>query len=163
MDRAWTAMPIHATIFGNALSAAPHLLTGKLRAEATAALAAAQQRLMKIESHAARERAAAALKRERLLFNQWQDLHGLSSDIACLNPPLLARAADFPQAASRPQEFGAAAFPERDTTLLRFSSAARITPSHVVQRLELFHGGLAPDVPGSGVLASGRGERILGD
>ena len=41
MDRAWTGMPIHATILGNALNTAPHLLTDRLRAEAAAAFVAA--------------------------------------------------------------------------------------------------------------------------
>ncbi len=75
MDRAWTGMPIHATILGNALSAAPHLLTDKLRADATAAFAAAERRLPDIEDLAARARAVAALQRERALFLQWQDLY----------------------------------------------------------------------------------------
>lgn len=112
MDRAWIAMPIHATILGNALGAAGHLLTDKLRAEAAGAFACAQQRLPKIENPAARDRAAAALKRERVLFNQWQDLSRLNTDIPRLNLPLLAQAADFAQSASPSQELATAA---RDT------------------------------------------------
>jgi len=108
MDRAWVAMPIHATILGNALGAAPHLLTDKLRAEATAAFASAQQRLANIADPAARDRAA-ALQRERALFNQWQDLYRLNTDVPRLNLPLLAQAADFPRSASRSQEFAPAA------------------------------------------------------
>lgn len=104
MDRAWTAMPIHATILGNALSAAPHLLTDRLRAEATASFASAEQRLANIENPAVRERGVAALKRERALLHQWQDLYRLTTDIPRLNLPLLAEAADFAQSASRSQE-----------------------------------------------------------
>ena len=101
MDRAWTGMPIHATILGNALSAAPHLFTDQLHAEAAASFASAGQRLPKTENPAARDRAAAALRREKALFNQWQDLYRLNTDIPRLNLPLLAQAADFAQSASR--------------------------------------------------------------
>lgn len=121
MDRAWTAMPIHATILGNALSAAPHLLTDKLRAEAAAAFASAEQRLTKTENSAARDRAAAALTRERALFNQWLDLYWLNTDAPRLNLPLLAQAADFAQSASRSQDLVTAA---RDTS--GFSTRVRL-------------------------------------
>lgn len=104
IDRAWTAMPIHATILGNALKAAPHLLTGTLRREATAAFTAAGKRLPDIADPAARQRAASALQRERVLFNQWLDLERLTADTPRLSLPLLAAAADFPSSASRPLE-----------------------------------------------------------
>ncbi|HPM80077.1 MAG TPA: DUF4838 domain-containing protein [Candidatus Anammoximicrobium sp.] len=121
MDRAWTAMPIHATILGNALSAAPHLLTDKLRAEVAADFASAEQRLLKIDNPAVRDRAAAALRRERVLFNQWQDLYWLDTDTPRLNLPLLAQAADFAQSASRSQDLVTAA---RDAS--RFPSRVRL-------------------------------------
>lgn len=109
LDRAWTAMPIHATILGNALSAAEPLLTDELRATASAAFAAAEQRLPQIAETAARERAAAALKRERALYNQWLDLYRLNTAVPRLTLPLLADAADLAHSASRPQDLVAAA------------------------------------------------------
>jgi len=108
MDREWAAMPIHATILGNALGAAGHLLTDKLRVETAAAFASTAERLSRIADPAARDRAAAALKRERVLFNQWQHLCRLNADVPRLHLPLLADAADFPQSASRWQELVAA-------------------------------------------------------
>ena len=104
MDRAWTAMPIHATILGNALNAAPHLLTDKLRAEAAAAFVAAEQRLPKIAEPAARDRAAAALQRERALFNQWLDLYRTERRCSARESAAVGQAADFARSASRPQE-----------------------------------------------------------
>jgi len=108
IDRAWTAMPIHATILGNALTAAPHLLTDKLQKEAAAAFTAAERQLPKIADPAARNRAAAALRRERVLFSQWQDLRRLGADTARLNLPLLADAPDFASSASGVQQFAPA-------------------------------------------------------
>jgi len=107
MDRAWTAMPIHATILGNALNTAPQWLAAGLRAGATAAFTAAEQELPRIATPAARERAAAALRRERILFSQWEDLYRLSCNMPSLNLPLLAQPADFPRAASPPCDFAA--------------------------------------------------------
>lgn len=104
MDRAWSGMTIHATILGNALSAAPHLLTDKRRAEAAAAFASAEQQVAKIEHPTARVRAAAALQRERVLFSQWQDLYRVNADVPRFNLPRLAQPADVAQSASRPQE-----------------------------------------------------------
>lgn len=109
MDCAWTAMPIHATILGNALNTAPHLLTDELRAEAAAAFASAEQQVPKIAEAAGRERAAAALKRERALFNQWLDLYRMNADVPRLNLPLLAAAGDFAHSACRSQELVAPA------------------------------------------------------
>jgi hypothetical protein len=108
MDQAWTAMPIHATILGNALSAVPHLMTDPLRDEATAALAAAELQLAKIEDAAARARAAAALRRERVLFQQWLDLYRMNADIPRIVLPRLERAGDFARSASRSQRLAAA-------------------------------------------------------
>ncbi|NLY99767.1 MAG: DUF4838 domain-containing protein [Pirellulaceae bacterium] len=117
IDRAWTAMPIHATILGNALATAPHLLTDELQQEAAAAFTAAERRLPEIADPAVRARAAAALRRERVLFSQWQDLRRLGADTARLNLPLLADASDFASSASGVQKFapagGAEAFSTR--------------------------------------------------
>jgi len=107
-DRAWTAMPIHATILGNALNTAPHLMTDNLRSNAATGLASAEQRLAKIEDPAARDRATAALRRERVLFHQWLDLHRMNADVPRVNLPLLEDAADFAQSASRSLDFSAA-------------------------------------------------------
>ena len=104
MDRAWTAMPIHTTILANALGAAGHLLTDKLRAEAASAFASAEQQLPKIAGPAARQRAAAALQRERILFNQWLDLYRLNTDVPRVSLPRLVEVADFAQSSSRPLE-----------------------------------------------------------
>ncbi len=106
MDRAWTGMPIHATILGNALNAAPHLLTDRLRSEAAAAFVAAERRLPEIAEPAARDRAAGRLAvRKRAPFNQWLDLYRMHSDTPRVSLPLLASAGDFPASASRPLEF----------------------------------------------------------
>jgi hypothetical protein len=115
MDRAWTAMPIHATILGNALSAAPHLMTDGLQSEAVAALRTAEERLAKTEDSAARDRAATALQHERALFHQWLDLYRMNVDVPRVSLPLLVRASDFAQSASRSLVFPAAATdtPER--------------------------------------------------
>lgn len=109
MDRAWTAMPIHATILGNALNAAPHLLTDPLRAEVAKAFSNAEQRLPTIADAGARSRAAAALARERILYNQWQDLYRLSTDAPRINLPRLADADGLAQSASRPQALSTSA------------------------------------------------------
>ncbi|MHB8900325.1 MAG: DUF4838 domain-containing protein [Thermoguttaceae bacterium] len=109
MDRAWTAMPIHATILGNALNAAPHLMSDRLRAEAAAQLAAAQQRLAMIEDPAARERAAAALRHEQALFLQWLDLYRATTAQPRATLPYLARPDDFPHSACRALELAAGA------------------------------------------------------
>ncbi len=109
MDRAWSAMPNHLTILGDALNIAPHLLSDTLRQEAAAAFAAAEQRLPTLPAGAARERAAAAIVRERVLFRQWQEL-AQASDVTAprLSLPLLAQAEDFAQTASRQQQVGVA-------------------------------------------------------
>lgn len=107
MDRAWTGMPIHATILGNALSAVPHFLTDPLRTEAAAAFASAEQRLAKIEDPAARDRAVAALRRERFLFQQWLDLSRMDADVPRVVLPLLGQVNDLAQSASRPQKLTA--------------------------------------------------------
>ena len=109
MDRAWTAMPIHATILGNALRAAPHLMTDGLRSEAVAALRAAEKRLAEIDDPAARDRAATALRHDRALFHQWLDLYRMTIDIPRVSLPLLAQASDFAQSASRSLVFPRAA------------------------------------------------------
>jgi len=105
MDRAWTAMPIHRYILGDALSVAKPLFAGSLREEAATAFAAAGRAIRTIEDGAPRERAAAALKRERTLFKQWQDLCRVGDgSIPRLDLPLLVQAADFPQSSSRVKE-----------------------------------------------------------
>ena len=110
MDRAWTAMPIHRYILGDALSVAKPLFAGNLREEAAAAFAAAGEAVRAIEDSAARERAGAALKRERILFKQWQDLHQVgNASTPRLDLPLLAQAGDFPQSSSRSTKFGSGA------------------------------------------------------
>jgi hypothetical protein len=104
MDRAWSAMPNHATILGNALGIAPAFLTDNLRNEAGVAFSSAELQLSKIENHKTRERATAALKRERLLFNQWQDLYQMNkTEIPKLILPLLTETSDFAKSASRAQ------------------------------------------------------------
>lgn len=109
MDRAWTAMPIHTYILGNALNVVSYFFTSNLRKEATAALAAADQALSKIQDQAVRDRAAAAVEREKILFKQWLDLYQMkSADVPRLNLPLLAQAADFAQSSCRVPELGSA-------------------------------------------------------
>ena len=108
MDRAWSAMPTHSGILGNALNVASLLLTDKVREEAAAAFTAAEDRMAKIADPAARARAAAVVHRERVLFKQWEDLVRESrTDAVRLNLPLLAQREDFAQSACRPQPFGA--------------------------------------------------------
>jgi hypothetical protein len=109
MDRAWTAMPIHATILGNALSAAPHLMTDSLQARAVTALESAEQQLTRIDDPSVRDRAAAALQRERVLFHQWLDLQRMNADVPRVSLPLLEQAGDFAQTASPSLDFPAAA------------------------------------------------------
>lgn len=121
MDRGWTGMPAHATILGNALNTAPHLLTDRLRAEAAAAFVAAQRRLPEIAEPAARDRAASALQRERALFNQWLDLYRMHSDTPRVSLPLLATAADFPASASRPLEVVASGSGNEPSTQVRLA------------------------------------------
>ena len=121
MDRAWTAMPIHATILGNALSAVPHFLSDRLRGEAIAAFASAEQRLAKIEDPTAKGRAAAALERERVLFQQWLDLYRINSDAPRIALPLLEQAGDFAQSASRPQELTVAGDSPDSSTRVRLA------------------------------------------
>jgi hypothetical protein len=115
MDHAWTAMPIHAAILGNALAGAPHFMTEKLRGEVAAAFAAAEMRLPKITDPAARERAAGALQRERALYQQWLDLYRLGADTARLNLPLLADPADLAASSSSPQELAPGAAKDSST------------------------------------------------
>jgi hypothetical protein len=105
MDRAWTAMPIHTYIIGNALNVVSYFFTSNLRKEVATAFAAADQALTKIQDQAARDRAAAAVEREKVLFKQWQDLYLVKTDLPRLNLPLLARAEDFAQSSCRVPEF----------------------------------------------------------
>jgi hypothetical protein len=110
MDRAWATMPNHTTILGDALNIAPPLFAGKLADEAVAAFTSAEQLLPKIGNQTARERAAANIERERVLFKQWQDLCRMSNiDTPRIILPMLAQAADFAQSSSRPQELVTAA------------------------------------------------------
>jgi hypothetical protein len=105
MDRAWSAVPNHTTILGDALNMAPPLFAGKLADEAAAAFASAEGCLVKIKDQSARGRAAANIERERVLFKQWQDLCRMAnSDTPRIILPLLAQTADFAQSSSRPQE-----------------------------------------------------------
>lgn len=101
LDRAWSGMKIHATILGDALSAAPTLVTDDLCAQVAAAFASAAQRIAGIEDPSARERAAAALQRERALFSQWQDLARLGSDAPQFDLPRVAAPAALAEAATR--------------------------------------------------------------
>jgi len=102
-------MPAHAGILGNALSVIQPFFTDQLQKEAAAAFAAASRALPRIEDPAFRERATAAMERERVLFKQWQDLFQVKNTaIPRLNLPLLAQAADFAQSSSRSLELGSA-------------------------------------------------------
>jgi len=104
MDCAWGAMPNHATILGNALGIAPAFLSDKLRKEAAADFLAAEESLPKIGSQTGRERATAALKLERILFNQWQDLYQMMDNpiIRSLVLPLLPQIDEFKFSVSMP-------------------------------------------------------------
>ncbi|HCE42955.1 MAG TPA: hypothetical protein DET40_05360 [Lentisphaeria bacterium] len=104
MDRAWSAMPNHTTILGDALNIAPHLFAGKLENEAHDAFSAAEKCLPKIENRVARDRVSANIERERVLFKQWHDLYMMTDSIPWVLLPLLAQAADFAQSSSAPQE-----------------------------------------------------------
>ena len=110
MDRAWSAMPNHTTILGDALNMAPPLFAGKLADEAAAAFTSAEGCLVKIKDQSARGRAAANIVRERVLFKQWQDLSRMANtDTPRIILPLLAQTADFAQSSSRPLELVPAA------------------------------------------------------
>ena len=107
MDRAWTAMPVHKGILGDALSVNQFFLSDKLREEAAAAFAAAHHALRTTEDGVARQRGLAALQRERILFKQWQDLYQTeNAGTARLNLPLLPQTADFAQSSCRTPRFG---------------------------------------------------------
>ena len=110
MDRAWTTMPVHTTILGNALKVVPHFMTDTLRKEAAEAFAAADQAVLKITDQAARDRAVSAVELEKNLFKQWVDLYqARNNDIPALNLPRLSRAEDFVQSFCRVPEFSGAA------------------------------------------------------
>ena len=109
MDQAWTAMPVHPGILGDALSVVDAFLVGKLEEEAVAKLAAADRAVLKTENAAARERAVSAIAREKTLFRQWLDLlRSKNPKIVRLNLPLLAQTSDFPGTACRAQALASA-------------------------------------------------------
>lgn len=106
MDRAWSALPLHAGILGDALGVAPVFLAGSLQEEVAADFAAAGKAIDRLADPAVRERAAAALLRERILFDQWRQLARLHADVLRINLPLLEKAEDLAHVSSRPQVVG---------------------------------------------------------
>lgn len=105
MDRAWTEMPVHTGILGDAMNVAQSLFVNELPAKVAADFSAADRALSGMAGDAGRARAATAIEREKALFKQWHDLnHMTNTETPRLNLPLLARPADFPQSACRPRE-----------------------------------------------------------
>ncbi len=127
LDRAWSGMREHATILGDALRLAESFLTDELRGRASASLAAAEKALTLQAPSPERERALAALEREKALYRQWLDLYAVKhGGIPLVNLPLLAHATNFNDSVCRPYIFGPSsnisvrAAWTRDTLLLRW-------------------------------------------
>ena len=107
MDRAWTAMPDHTGILGNALRVAEPLLAGALREEAAADFLAADQAASEIQDPVLRERVVAAIAREKVLFGQWLDLQRIrSAETSRVNLPLVAKEEGFSPSSCRAQSLG---------------------------------------------------------
>lgn len=103
MGDAWTAMPRHAGILGDAMSVADAFMTPALQQQAHEAFAASEAALARQAPSAARERVQEAVERERVLYKQWQDLADMKSgDVPLVNAPLLDAATNFTDSVCRP-------------------------------------------------------------
>lgn len=132
LDRAWSGMREHAAILGDALRLAESFMTAELRGQASACLAAAETALTRQAPSPARERALAALEREKALYRQWLDLYVMKSGgLPLVNLPLLSHATNFSDTACRPFIFGqrsnavVRAAWTRDALLLRWECPVR--------------------------------------
>ena len=85
MDRAWSALPTHCTILGQAAAVAPEFLAPELQKAAAEAFLAADRALA--------GEANAAVEREKVLFQQWLDLLGYDHEVLA---PLLPAATGAP-------------------------------------------------------------------
>ena len=102
MGDAWTALPRHPGILGDAISVADVFITPALRKRVHGAFAAAEAALARQAPSAARDRAREAFARERLLYKQWQDLADQKEGVPLVNAPRLAAATNFTDAVCRP-------------------------------------------------------------
>lgn len=103
MDKAWTAMPRHPGILGDAISMVDDFITVPLQERVQRAFDAAEQALAAQTPSEGRERAREAFERERVLYKQWQDLADMKSGgVPLINAPLLDSATKFTDAVSRP-------------------------------------------------------------
>ena len=103
MGRAWTSMPRHAGILGDAMSVADAFITPELQQQVRDAFAAAGKALASQAPSVARERAEEAIERERFLYKKWQELADMKSgDVPLVNAPLLDAATNFTDSVCRP-------------------------------------------------------------
>lgn len=102
MGAAWTAMPRHPGILGDAMSVADIFITPALRKQVHDAFAAAEAALARQTPSDMRDRAREAFARERLLYKQWQDLADQKGGAPLVNAPRLAAATNFTDAVCRP-------------------------------------------------------------
>lgn len=103
MGEAWTAMPRHPGILGDAMSVVDAFITKDLQSRVKRAFEATEAALAKQAPSAARDRALEAFERERVLYKQWQDLADLKSGgVPIVNTPLLDNATNFTAASCLP-------------------------------------------------------------
>ncbi len=90
LDQAWSAMPRHTGILGDAISVVDTFMTEKQQAASGKLLQRAESLLTEAPATRERERALAALEREATLFKQWSDLAQLKSGgLPLINAPHL--------------------------------------------------------------------------
>ena len=85
MDRAWSELPTHCTILGQAATVAPQLITPELQKTATAAFLAADRALA--------DAVNPAVEREKTLFQQWLNVLGHDHEVLA---PLLPATTETP-------------------------------------------------------------------
>jgi len=88
MDRAWSALPVHGTILGQAATVAPQLITPELQKTAAEAFLAADRALDGAVNP--------AVEREKILFRQWLDMLGHDHEVLV---PLLPATTEAPASA----------------------------------------------------------------
>ncbi|HQC52901.1 MAG TPA: DUF4838 domain-containing protein [Lentisphaeria bacterium] len=88
MDRAWSALPVHCTILGQAATVAPQLITPELQKTAAEAFLAADRALDGAVNP--------AVEREKILFRQWLDMLGHDHEVLV---PLLPATTEAPASA----------------------------------------------------------------
>jgi len=94
LDQAWSSLPVHRTILGDATSMAELFLSPSLRETAAQLLTAASETLTSWPGQPG-EKAQAALQREKILLRQWDNLVQSKAQLRPVSLPLLTRPSEI--------------------------------------------------------------------